>query len=227
MFLSPTRHPDLLLLSGAALLALLLALLPSHADAARKAVPAAPITAAPPPAGFGNIPFGTPKQDALRLNAGNGTMTEGPDKSASFTYGTLVAGMPFQVVQNFDTAGRAVDVRLTYTSAEDNGACVERYNFVLSKLGRRYGRPTAMPVLRREDSASTRSDSYLVEYAFANGAAISAVMKSTYPLTPTSAKGKKAPPPPGSGASAQGAAPIGDGCDITLHYLPPHWTARF
>ncbi len=220
------RRQELLFVLAAALFAALIALAPGSADAAALAAPV-PAQVPAPPAGFGNIPFGTSKQDALKLNAGNGTMTDLPDKSATFAYDTLVAGMPFQVVQNFDTAGRAVDVQLTYSSHEDNGACVGRYNFVLAKLGHRYGRPTTLPTLRREDSATIRSDSYLVEFAFANGAAISATMTSAYPLTPsTSAKGTGAAAP-APAAPAGGAAPPAEDCEVTLHYLPPRWATGF
>ena len=174
------------------------------------------------PHGFGNIPFGAQKDKALDLNAGNGQLTDNPDKTATLTYTTLVAGIAFNVAQNFDADGRATDVRLTYQTKEENNACIDRFNFVLAQLTSRYGRPKTPTVLRREDSAGQRTDDYSIEFAFTDKAAIKADIKTSFPLPQ---KGAAATPAaaPGGGAAA---APVSD-CQISLQYLPPGWTANF
>lgn len=174
------------------------------------------------PQGFGNIPFGSPKEKALALNAGNGQMSENPDKTATLSYSTVVAGISFDVAQNFDREGRATDAKLTYSTREQSNACVDRFNFVLAQLSQRYGKPQAPTVSRREDASGARSDYYTIAFTFADQSAVKADMKDTYP-----------PQAPG-GAAKGGAAPAGaaggdtvSACEITLQYLPPRWTTHF
>jgi hypothetical protein len=179
-------------------------------------------SAGEPPAGFGNIPFGAKKDQALGLNAGNGRLADNADKSATLSYTTMIAGLSFDVAQNFDPDGKAIDAKLTYQTREHMTACVDRFNYVLNLLNERYGKPRLAPVLRREQTSSTRNDNYTVEYAFTNGAAIKADAKISYPA-PQAAGGQAA-----GGAAAAGAAPAAEtACGITLQYLPPRWTTHF
>lgn len=186
------------------------------AAGAEAAAPAAPN-------GFGNIPFGASKDKALELNAGNGTLSNNPDKTATLSYSIMIAGLTFAVVQNFDIDGKATDANLTYNSREDMQACIDRLNFVLEHLNKRYGKPTVPMVTRHEDAGSTRTDLYTFQYAFANRAGIKAEAQAIYPL----------PPKPGAGGNAGAPAPApaaGGGtssCRVSLQYLPPLWIAHF
>jgi hypothetical protein len=179
-----------------------------------------------PPTGFGNIPFGAKKEQALGLNAGNGRLADNADKSATLSYSTMIAGLSFDVAQNFDPDGKAIDAKLTYQTREHTDACIGRFNYVLNLLNERYGKPRIPPVLRREEASGTRTDNYTVEYAFATGAAIKADAKTSYPT----------PQPSGAQAAGQtagAAAPAGAGqaadssCGIILQYMPPGWTTHF
>ena len=186
------------------------------------AIAAAPCLAASGPEsphGFGNIPFGANKDKALDLNAGNGHMTDNPDKTATLTYTTLVAGLSFDVAQNFDLDGKAIDVTLTYSTHEQTNACIDRFNFVLQQLTTRYGKPRSPPALRREDAAPTRTDVYTVDFVFPDHAAIKAQLTAGYALPQAAAAAGAAP--------AAGAAAAGPSCGITLQYLPPRWIAQF
>ena len=181
------------------------------------------------PHGFGNIPFGAKKDKALDLNAGNGHMTDNADKTATLTYSTLVAGVSFDVAQNFDTDGKATDAKLTYQTREQNNACIDRFNYVLQLLSARYGKPRTPPALRREDAGGTRTDAYTVEFAFADHTAIKAEVTTTGPV-PQPAGGAGGGQAQGgqAGQGGQGGArAAGTTCGITLQYLPPGWIANF
>jgi hypothetical protein len=174
------------------------------------------------PHGFGNIPFGAKKDKALDLNAGNGRLVDNPDKTATLAYTTLIAGISFDVAQNFDPDGKAIDAKLTYQTREATNACIDRFNFVLSQLTLRYGKPRSPPALRREDAAPLRTDAYTVEFAFPDQAAIKAEVTTGYPLPQSSGAAGGA-----QGQAGQPAAAAGTTCGITLQYLPPGWIARF
>ena len=193
------------------------------------AICGAPALAASPPEGFGNIPFGSSKDKALTLNAGNGTLADNPDKTATLSYNIMVAGLPFSVSQNFDADGRATDATLTYSSREDMPACIGRLNYILDKVNQRYGRPTLPVVSRHEDANGTRTDFYTVQYTFANKAGIKAAAQAAYP-TPAPAGGGGNAAGGGAGGGAAPAAAAGGGttsCQVTLQYLPPLWIAHF
>jgi hypothetical protein len=188
--------------------------------AALSAAPGQAASGPESPRGFGNIPFGAKKERALDLNAGNGRLTENPDKTATFTYTMLVSGLAFDVAQNFDQDGKAIDVKLTYSSRELGNVCIDRFNYVLQQLNARYGKPRAPPALRREDAGGVRTDVYSVEFVFADQAAIKADVTTGYAL-----------PQPAGGAGAAPAQPaaagVGPSCGIALQYLPPRWIAQF
>ncbi|HLI10919.1 MAG TPA: hypothetical protein VKY65_04915 [Alphaproteobacteria bacterium] len=179
--------------------------------------------AAPEPLnGFGNIPFGSAADSALRLNNGNGTLTKNGDRTSTLAYSALVAGLDFQVVQNYDAQGRATNARLSYSSLERADNCTARFQYVLNLIVQRYGKPTSIPAPRHEDSGGTSFDRYPYEFALANKTAIRAELEVSYPTPKPEAASGKGPSAAGAGA---GATPP-PGCRITLDYLPAGWAAH-
>src|SRR5579875_769525 len=167
--------------------------------------------AAPEPLnGFGNIPFG------------NGTLTKNGDRTSTLAYSALVAGLDFQVVQNYDAQGRATNARLSYSSLERADNCTARFQYVLNLIVQRYGKPTSIPAPRHEDSGGTSFDRYPYEFALANKTAIRAELEVSYPTPKPEAASGKGPSAAGAGA---GATPP-PGCRITLDYLPAGWAAH-
>jgi hypothetical protein len=171
--------------------------------------------------GFGNIPFGASADNALQLNNGNGVFTRNGDRSATLAYPTLIAGLNFQVTQNFDTNGRATNAILSYTSHEAPNACIPRFNYMLHLLEDRYGKASSAPPATHEETGGMTTDRYPIEFAFADKAAIKAQVTVIFP-TPTPASTSS------QGTSGQAAAPaIPPDCRITLEYLPQGWAASF
>lgn len=168
--------------------------------------------------GFGNIPFGTSSDDALRLNNGNGTMTKGTDRTAILVYKVVVAGLDFQVSQNFDPNGRATKATLNYSSLEQPNACIGRFDYVLNLLTQQYGKPSSAPAARREDIGETSHDHYAFEYAMKDNSAIKAQLEVSYP--------KQRPSEAKSGGAAAKAQQTPPGCRIALDYLPPGWVSH-
>lgn len=178
----------------------------------------APAPKAVVPAGFGNIPFGTASGDALKRNNGNGKLAKPEDGPARLTYTTMLSGLEFRVVQNFDAEDRASDAKLTYSSKEKPSACVDRFNYVLANLTGEYGMPTSTPAMRREANGGNTVDKHTFQFSFRNRSGIRADLQTTYPT----------PAPAGSsGGGQQGGGSPSYGCQITLHYLPPGWVGRF
>lgn len=177
----------------------------------------APKTAVPK--GFGNIPFGTPSSDALSRNNGNGKLAKPEDGPPRLTYTSMLGGLEFRVVQNFDAEDRASDAKLTYSSKEKPSACVDRFNYVLANLTGEYGLPTSTPAMRREANGGNTVDKHTFQFSFRNRSGIRAELQTTYPT-----------PAPAGSSGGQGGAGGGSpsyGCQFTLHYLPPGWVGRF
>lgn len=173
------------------------------------------------PAGFGNIPFGTSSEDALRRNNGNGKLLKPEDAPARLTYTSMLSGLEFRVVQNFDSEDRASDAKLTYSSKEKPVACVDRFNYVLAHLTGEYGLPTSAPAMRREANGGSTVDRHAFQFSFRNRSGIRAELQTTYPTpAPAASSG-------GGQPAAQGGGSPNYGCQVTLHYLPPGWVGRF
>lgn len=189
---------------------------PAKPQAAKAKPPKAAV-----PAGFGNIPFGTPSGDALRRNNGNGKLAKPEDGPARLTYTSMLGGLEFRVVQNFDAEDRASDAKLTYSSKEKPSACVDRFNYVLANLTGEYGLPTSAPAMRREANGGNTVDKHTFQFSFRNRSGIRAELQTTYP-TPAPAGSSGGGQPGGQGGGSPSF-----GCQITLHYLPPGWVGRF
>ncbi|MEQ8344514.1 MAG: hypothetical protein RIB84_25295 [Sneathiellaceae bacterium] len=166
------------------------------------------VRSAPPPIGFGSIPFGTEADAALALNNGNGTLTYAAQGPATFRYPVVLAGLQFQVTQNFDDDNRAIDAQAVYTSGEVARSCVARFNFLLNGLNSRYGPPTVVPDVLQENRGGNLVSLYAAQYDFSDRTSIRGTVETTAP------------------ADAAAAA-AGTNCRIVLHYYPPGWLATY
>lgn len=176
--------------------------------------------------GFGNIPFGTPASRALALNNGNGVMQKDADGTSTLVYPILIAGMQFRVTQHFTAGNKASIAKVRYQSGEQPHPCVARFNYVLARLNRHYGKPSEPPSFRREEVGADTNDRYAVAFGFANKSALLASAVTIYP-TPARQKTAGAEAAPAQAAGAPNAAASADQCEITLTYLPPRWATNF
>jgi hypothetical protein len=168
--------------------------------------------------GFGNIPFGASSDDALKLNNGNGALAKSGDRIAALVYMAVVAGLDFQVVQNFDANGRATKATLSYNSVEQPNACVGRFDYVLNLLTSQYGKPTSAPAARHEEIGATAFDYYPFEFAMKENSGIKAQLEVSYP--------KRVASDAKAAAKGNAQAAASPGCKITLDYLPPGWVTH-
>lgn len=176
------------------------------AAASERATPSHPHREAAPPIGFGSIPFGTQANAVLALNNGNGNLVFPPQGPATFRYPVVLAGLQFQVTQNFDDDNRAINALAVYASGEDQRSCVARFNYILAGLNARYGPPTVIPDVVQEVRGGNVVGSYAAQYDFNDRTSIRATVETTVP------------------AEAGGA---GGNCQIALNYYPPGWLAGF
>ncbi|HUN42117.1 MAG TPA: hypothetical protein VMU81_17660 [Acetobacteraceae bacterium] len=156
------------------------------------------------PDGFGNIPYGSSSEDAIRLNHGNGEIVQnnGPP---ILTYRTSIQGMTFNVTQNYDKNHKAVDAIVVSTTTESGQDCIAQFNYVLALLQSTYGEAGSAPL---QEQTGGNGVSYKVLFEFNRSDGIEAELTAA-----------------GTGGSAtgSGAGP----CTIRLHYLPPGWVGHF
>jgi len=196
-----------LLLPALLFAALLVAVTQTGAAAASdRGGPAYPHRDAAPPIGFGNIPFGTEANAVLALNNGNGTLVFPGQGPAVFRYGVVLAGLQFQVTQNFDDDNRAINAQALYASGEEQRSCIARFNYILAGLNARYGPPTVIPDVVQELRGGNVVGSYAAQYDFNDRTSIRATVETLVPV------------------EAGGA---GGNCQIALNYYPPGWLATF
>lgn len=165
------------------------------------------------PDGFGNIPYGSSSEDAVRLNRGNGEVVHSGGPPV-FTYRTSIQGLTFDVTQNYDKNSKAVDAIAVSTSVESPLACVARSNYVLRLLQATYGQSGTAPL---RSSAGGGEVEYTVLFKFSQNDGIEAQLTSPDPAG--AATGST------STGNSGGAAP--GPCTIRLHYLPPGWVGHF
>jgi hypothetical protein len=182
-------------------IALLLATAPASEGAGRRG-----------PNGFGNIPYGSPAEQALALNRGNGQLVRN-NGSTVMAYTTDILGMTFQVIQNYDKDSKAVDAVATSTSQQVPTACIAQYNYVLRVLQSEYGKPATPPIDSDVSAAAGAHETkYVVLFEFDRHDGIEA--------------GLTAPDSPAA-APAAGGGPAPGPCTLSLHYLPPGWVGHF
>lgn len=199
------------------------AMLAASSAAAWAADPPAPSLQRSGPPGFGNLPYGSSADDAVRLNRHNGRLVSNSSTSV-MTYNTEVLGLTFQVTQNYDSDRKATDAIATTSSTETGAVCVARFNFVLKALQAQYGSPTAGP-LDSHDATGT-ADTYTVLFEFNQQDGIEAV--ATTPgssAKPAAAATGGSAAAGGSASTSAGAPPLGP-CSIRLHYLPAGWVGK-
>jgi hypothetical protein len=165
------------------------------------------------PDGFGNIPYGSPSNEAVRLNHGNGVVTS-RNEVPILTYRTKIHGLTFDVTQNYDTSRKAVDALALSTSLEPGRACVARFNHVLALLQATYGQSGSPPLQSRTSQGQI---TYTVLIQFNRHDGIEAELTSGDPNGPT----------PGPSQTGKHANSVPGPCVIRLHYLPPGWVGHF
>jgi hypothetical protein len=165
------------------------------------------------PEGFGNIPYGSASNEAVRLNHGNGVVTS-RNEVPVLTYQTKIQGLTFDVTQNYDKNRRAVDALALSTSLEPARACVARFNHVLALLQTTYGQSGSAPLQSRTSQGHIK---YTVLIQFSRNDGIEAELTSIDPNSSTSG--------PGPTGKRSNSAP--GPCVIRLHYLPPGWVGHF
>jgi len=171
-------------------------------------------TSARGPDGFGNIPFGSSSQDAVRLNHGNGQVIRDNGRPI-LTYRTSIQGLRFDVKQNYDQSGKAIDATAVSMLMELPRACVDRFNHLLTLLQAKYGQSASPPVKSPIDG---REIKYTVLFHFDRDAGIDAEVtladpKSSAAITSSRTSGNRS----GNGVGR---------CLIRLHYLPPGWVGN-
>jgi hypothetical protein len=168
------------------------------------------------PDGFGNIPYGSSADDAVRLNHGNGTVVHN-DGPPILTYSTNIQGMTFSVTQYYDKSGKAVDAIAVSTSTESTETCVARFNYVLSLLQTTYREPGSAPFQERTVSGEV---SYGVLFEFDRSDGIEAKLTAAGPAASTGSS-------TGTASAGNGGSSATGQCSIRLHYLPPGWVGHF
>lgn len=166
------------------------------------------------PIGFGNIPFGSSSQDAVRLNHGNGQMIRDSDRPI-LTYRMSIQGLKFDVTQNYDQNGKAVDAIALSMLMDMPRDCIARFNHVLALLQGTYGQSGSTPLKSRVDEKNIK---YSVLFQFNRNAGIEAEVTSADPNSGAPLAGGRA----GGNRNSNGLGR----CSIRLHYLPPGWTGN-
>jgi hypothetical protein len=164
------------------------------------------------PDGFGNIPYGSSSYDAVRLNHGNGQMIRDSGHPI-LTYRTSIQGLRFEVQQNYDQSGKAVDAVAATMLMESPRDCAARFNHVLSLLQTTYRQSGSAPLKGRIDEKRIR---YTVLFQFDRNAGIEAEVTLADPSSGVAITGNRSGGNPGNSRIGQ--------CWIRLHYLPPGWT---
>jgi hypothetical protein len=166
------------------------------------------------PDGFGNIPYGSSSRDAVRLNHGKGQVIHDSDRPI-LTYRTSIEGLRFDVKQNYDQSGKAVDAIAISILMEAPRDCVGQFNHVLSILQAAYGQSGSAPLKGRIDEREIR---YTVLFQFDRKAGIEAEVTLPDPSS-------RAPIAGNSSGSHRGSNRVGR-CLIRLHYLPTGWVGH-
>jgi hypothetical protein len=162
------------------------------------------------PTGFGNIPYGSFSQDAVRLNHGNGKMTSNNNNRPVLIYRTHIQSLTFDVAQNYDGNRKAVDAYAVSTSMGSPRTCIARFNQVLALLQDTYGQSGFAPLRAHAPKGEIR---YTVLFEYDRKSGIGAELTSADPSNLVT----------GRNGGANGAGP----CIIRLHYFPPGWAGRF
>jgi hypothetical protein len=173
------------------------------------------------PTGFGNIPYGSSSDDAIRLNHGNGRISQAGAKPV-MAYKITVLGLTFEVTQNYNADRKAVDALAVSSFTDTYISCVAQFNYVLDLLQSRYGRPAAGP-LNGHDVSGGKTRTYTVPFEFDRQDGIQAKLISPDPDTAIKNGGQG-----GSSSSSASSSPSASSpCIIQLHYLPPGWVGHF
>jgi len=147
---------------------------------------------------------------AVRLNHGNGQLRD--SDHPVFAYRTSIQGLRFDVQQNYDQGGKAVDAIAVSVLTELPRACIASFNHILALLQETYEQPGSPPLKSRVGDQDVK---YTVLFQFARNAGIEAEVTSVDPGRGGATAGNR----PGNNRGVNGVGR----CLIRLHYLPPGW----